>query len=59
MFQVTVIDWITTSNYLLPTYKRIIYAFSLSGDLLKHPLGEVDIPDSLAFGLAMGHAKVV
>lgn len=33
--------------------KKIIHAFSLSGDLLKNLLGGVDVPDSLAFGLAV------
>ena len=40
----------------LPTRKRTVCAFSLSGDLLKYPLGGVDVPNSLALGLAMGHA---
>ena len=42
--------------HLLPTLKRIVCTFSWSGDLLKYPLGEVDVPNSLAFGLAIGHA---
>ena len=43
-------------HHWLPIHKRIVYAFLLSGGLLKYPLGEMDVPNSLALGLAMGHA---